>query len=100
PRQVEPTPGASVWGQGERYGELIRGPRGKSDAHAKLDDCAAGWPDGRSQGERAQAEPPPDGDQATRWYRWWSPPTCGMVVVLPGEGACTARGCGLLFASA
>jgi hypothetical protein len=30
-----PTPGASVWGQGERYGGLPRGPRGKSDAKAR-----------------------------------------------------------------
>src|SRR5262249_3906922 len=35
PRQVEPTPGASVWGQGERCGGLIRGPRGESDAKAR-----------------------------------------------------------------
>jgi hypothetical protein len=43
---------------------LILGAGRRFDA--KLDDFATGWRHGRSQQERAQVEPPPDGDQATR----------------------------------
>ena len=66
PRQVKPTPCASVWGQGKRYGGLSSGGREESPT-PKLDDCATRLAAWSVPGVRTQPEPPPDGDQAARW---------------------------------